>query len=668
MTRGDLLPLWQADAEKICPGIRLYDEAEMQEAIGKARRFLNSKGFTLQSDIGTVVTVLRNMLDHHEDVWRVPENFWWLKACTVILPDLSLNPWFECMWHQFTQSRGKRKLDTLWGSSNCSKSEYLGSLAWINSIVWSSNAAHTYITSPWKEYGSDKVWRVMTRRCEAWDREKPEWMKQTLTEVRRTADEIVVHNIKKDEAGQSTITFVASHNSASIQGKKREGQLFNSDPRHGIMLLLGDEFIENTNSEFAEAESNFISNSNAYVAIACNPKPEKIQEPNLVSFSEPYDPENNLSRNDLDEYTSFRWPTERGTLLRFCSYNSPNRFTDELDLPPPFPYLIHRKQAEAQERRGEANAKAQVKAWGWSDNMLGSRLSAKDFQKADVIGPVVWLKPPTRSMFVDLAFGGKDPCTYTIFEFGTNHEQKEDLQVVQQTEIKVKRDWKPTAEELTEFRALHAKPSLLKELQPDVAVEPSYHAAYMILKEVQTHRIPKGNVSFDASQRADAYRIVGEALGTVKWYYEGSKRLIDEEAGWKIYPPEYHNDGTPVVWSDRVTRTISMIWEFCEALIAEGKIKNLRVAEKGCRELIARPRDTTSAGKGLKKDVRGKDKLPRSPTWAETLCIGVYYTVRFLGALPGLFTEITSLQVPDFDPEAYGFSGVDTDVDAECFV
>lgn len=668
MTREELKPLWQADAERLCPGIRLYDEGAMASAVARARRWLQEdNGLSVSSDIGVVVLVLRNLMEQHP-AWGVPPHFWWIKACSVFLDDIEIHPWMEVLWKMFDDARGKRKLDTVHGGASTGKTEFLGALAWTVCLVF-ANASHCYVTSPWKEYGADKVWRVMTRRCDKWANEKPEWMDLLKLEIRMTSDQIVIHNCIKAEAGISTIEFVAVQNSASIQGKKREGQLENNDPRYGAMLVVGDEFLENTNSQFGPGVGNYISNSNAYGLVTCNPKPEKVQEPNLIVFSEPVD----IARAELNEDTHFTWKTRRGRLIRLCMANSPNRFTDAAGEPPPFSYLIHKEQAEAQTNWDDSNDVSMVRAWPWASSGTGSLISGRDCERDEVKGPAQWRDAaPVRTMFVDLAFGGRDICSYTVYEFGVNWEGKHILQIDCQGEIKVQKRWTPTEDELKEYRLLHANPSAVADLKAgeEAPGDGDQHVTYEILKKARDLNIPKGNTTYDASMKPDAHVVVSSALGAVKWWYDGNRSLIAEEGkgmAWHHYPPEFKPDKTPVKWSEKVTRIISMAWFFVEALIAHRRIHNLQKGELGWRELIARPRDTTSAGKGLKKDVRGKDRLPRSPTWGEGCALGAYFSVRFCGALPDLFDTAPVIQQEDFDASAYGFETDNDGVDPDCF-
>lgn len=132
----------------------------------------------------------------------------------------------------------------------------------------------------------------------------------------------------------------------------------------------------------------------------------------------------------------------------------------------------------------------------------------------------------------------------------------------------------------------------------------------------------------------------------VKWFYDGSRKIVDEEnlgKGWFKWPYSYQEtpDGQrePVKWSAVVSQTISMVWLFaCEA-IKGGLLCNGTTMKRGLDELCARPVVRSRQGQGEgKKDVIGKEKLKdmgqKSPTYGEGLAMSLYFATRFLGLIP----------------------------------
>ena len=89
-------------------------------------------------------------------------------------------------------------------------------------------------------------------------------------------------------------------------------------------------------------------------------------------------------------------------------------------------------------------------------------------------------------------------------------------------------------------------------------------------------------------------------------------------------------------WSDEVSRPISMIWRFAERVISRGHVVGLAKLQKGLAEIRGR-RWLTSGGTG-RMDVEPKAPLRVSPTFAEGIASLIYFSIRFHGVLPDVFS------------------------------
>lgn len=114
--------------------------------------------------------------------------------------------------------------------------------------------------------------------------------------------------------------------------------------------------------------------------------------------------------------------------------------------------------------------------------------------------------------------------------------------------------------------------------------------------------------------------------------------MADEEgSNWMRFPAQRNPTGEMMKWSHEVSRPISMIWRFAERVISRGHVVGLAKLQKGLAELRGR-RWVTTKGTG-RVDLEGKAGLTVSPTWGEGIATALYFSVRFCGALPDLFSQ-----------------------------
>ena len=252
----------------------------------------------------------------------------------------------------------------------------------------------------------------------------------------------------------------------------------------------------------------------------------------------------------------------------------------------------------------------------------------------------VWATPPHRWAFFDLAFGGADPAGYVCLEGGGALLDGKVVQVVSGVEhekLHVERTWKPTVDEIDEFvRLARGRGGKAPELQPGVELGANAHMCLQVLRTAHRLGIPSGRVSFDSSLRPDVTLMMMQCLGSVPWFYSGSRPLKEEEVNWALYPPVTSPDGTPTVWSDMHTQVISAAWRFTEHVIARGNVLGLNKLKKGTQELLSRMWVQRT---GTRTDLEGKKQLKISPMFGETLSLGLVFGTRFCGALPQLANE-----------------------------
>lgn len=641
MTLAQLREQWTADCRVIVPDFVLYDDDLMTDEIDRIR---NKHGFGREvTDLQIVVQVIRALATART---HVPEAWWWIKASLTMLEDMEAHPWFEMLWWVYIDMRGKRQVTTLWGSASVSKSAFFGAMVLTTLCVW-HGVSHAYITCPYKNSGEDKIFENITKRVKLWQEKPPQWSQDLELKIKLVQGVVTVTN----SAGlNSTCELVSLESTASVQGKKRSylpGDL-GGHPHTGALILIGDELIINPAAcrEYLNGAGNLVANNNFMGWVGMNPLPHQVKHADCIALSAPTD----RSIDGMNENTDFTWATARGRLVRMCMANSPNRFQEK----PIFSYLINNESAAAAARGGDHIYAAQVAAWGWGAGMgNGGVLSLDAANTPEWQGGPVWLRPPVRWLFADLAFGGTDPAGYTAFEGSSaTVEGKERylVSVIEQDKLDVQRKWTPKQEDIDEFtrlsRARGGHPPLDPPLKAGVEIGANALMCLQVLRAAARLNIPKGMVSFDSSMRPDVTQMMKDALGHVPWYYHGGRPLSEENATWPLYPPELNPDGTRVQWSDKHMEVISAAWRFAEHLIGEGHVRGLAKARKGINELLSRLWVQRAA---TKTDVQGKKKLPVSPMWGETLALGLVFGVRFCGALPRL-NERTPISDTDVTP------------------
>lgn len=659
----ELRRLWTEDCRKLDPEFELFDPARMGAAILLAAQ---ECGLEDQPDIVIIAWILRN-LDEANPRFGIPGWFWWVAASRIILPDVEPHPWALFMWMQAYKARGKRSMISYWGSASSGKSKGFSMIALVSMAIW-HGVGHTFVTSPFKVAGLDKIWSNIKSYSDRWADKPTEWMTALgLSVVSNKTDIAFIGEDRKS----SNIIFVSLENPASVVGKKSEAGTFDVDGTDsptsimdggefslkdllektrrmkyiGMVLLISDEIVHNpvACANLLTAESNLVSNANVLTLVGCNPIPEQINHPAALELSAPTE----IDVEKLDEETSFTWRTQRGRLFRLSMHISPNRFGKTAV----FPYLINFEQAEAQKIRGDTNYMAQASAWGWGSGAgNGGVLTQAAVQTAEWQGEPIWKTERKRWAFFDLAFGGDDPAGYTCLEAGRCQENGEDRDVIHAVEadrLTINGKWVPTFDEITEFNRLanerggKAPPLKAGEQQRDG----NAHMVFVMLKVAKRLGIPVGMVSFDSSLRMDVTIMARDALGSVIWYYDGQRKLKTEEEVWPMWPPEQMPDGTAKKWSDAHTRPISAIWRFAEHVIVRGHVRGLLKVQKGCFEMLSRR--WVRSQKGDHSDLEGKKlftsaartHVMKSPLFAETLVMAIMFGVRFAGALPSLGKE-----------------------------
>lgn len=644
--------------EMLAPGYRIYDEQAVMDAIPRAAGVLiKDKSIYSDGQINFARLMRRVITDPRRNGYGVPFVWWWIAFERKLMPGITQDPWSEVKWWLWNEMRGKRQVLTLWGSQSSGKSSWGARFAVVQMAAWLQDA-EIYVGGPYKSHTEDKAWNELRK-----------W----VVYLRKTAGSnpfIASLNLAfadsseacsvydRDNQGAAGVArFVALESASAVQGKKSSHH--DESGMVGIIMLLIDEFVENPGLRLKQAESNIASNYNFFGLLACNPLPELVQHPAVLPFSEPTE----VHRATLRRESNFRWRTAYGLVARFCWQNCPNRFLGRTV----WAYLLTQIRVDTATRKGSDVIDAQVDAWGWGTGTRNAPLDeaairmAGTYNSPETMGG--WQSDRTRFMHIDAAFGGADPATYTILEAGKAtifHTAvavtKDVISGVEQGPIPVNADFRATAEWLAEMAELFAysgggfpHTTEAQRPQPGDAMGGGWDLAGKVLKIAQEFEVPVTNITFDSSQRGDCTATLLDALGrrNVRWFYEGSRKLTDEEAllrgGWYKWPYSYElNDATghdePIPWSAYCSQTISMIWFFGCELIRHGYLVNGEKVKKGLEELCARPvvRGRQGQTEG-RRDVLGKEKLKdmgmKSPTWGEGLATALYFAVRFLNLI-----------------------------------
>lgn len=527
---------------------------------------------------------------------------------------------------------------------NSGKSAFMGRFAIVQMVAWTGDAV-VYATGPKKLHSEDKSW---TDTVETW----AHYLRKH-TNLFTASLGIKIHVGKhlvtiSDESGTATAKFVSAEDSSTIRGKKSHSH--DASGLRGITLVLVDEFVENPHLDLKGINQNSSSNYNYFQIMGCNPNPELVQHPNLRDFSFPH-----LVAN-LDRTRNFRWETPYGLCVRFAWQNCPNNVIGRTR----WPYLLDTIRVERQRLKGSVAIDAEVDAWGFGSGARGAPLDEARIKMAGTYEEPMWNGPTTRIAVFDCAFGGQDPATAFIAECGPSffkdrngdRYERETISAIGQIIIPVQQEFEVTAEWLEEMDDLMRWtggkwPEAVNRRGVVIGdkLNGNYSMAYGALKVLREYSVKPEHCTFDSSQRGDCTAIMLDFLGrkNVRWFYEGNRKITDEEqmtAGWPKYPFEYVADENErsgkrlVQWSERCSAVISAIWfQACE-LISRGHLSSGGNCKQGLLELCSRPitkRKNTAEGK---TDVVSKDELKKmgmaSPTYAETLAIGIMFATRIL--------------------------------------
>lgn len=530
---------------------------------------------------------------------------------------------------------------------NSAKTSWMGRFAITQMAAWLVDA-QVYVSGPYKMHTDDKAWAALKNWAEHLKNTKSKCMTELELRVNVQTETVTIGNASGSTA---MAKFVSLEQASAVQGKKSDDHV--ESGMKGIVLMIVDEFIENPALRLVQADSNISSNFNYFGLIGCNPLPEKVMHPALKRFSDPVDVMN------LDRTRHFRWRTAYGLCVRFAWVNSPNKILGRSA----WPYLIVEERMRRQREKGNDVIDSQVDAWGFGSGARGAPLTEAEIRMSGAYSEPIWQSLPQKLMVVDCAFGGSDPASATILEYGDVmiRSAKGDpifrrvFSGVEQVILPIDSDFHATQEWLDEMEELmeysggsFPRTVNISPIKPGDSLGGNWHLAYQTLSLMRRAGVEPGRVTFDSSQRGDCTNVMQDALGreNVGWYYEGSRLLKDEEAlsdGWWRWPYQYTeaDDGgnqRPQLWSEHCTQVSSMIWFFACELIKHGFLLNAKAVSNGLAELCARPVERGRRGQGEgRKDVLGKAKLKemgqKSPTYAETLAIGLYFGTRFLNGI-----------------------------------
>ena len=527
---------------------------------------------------------------------------------------------------------------------NSGKTSWMGRFAIVQMIAWVGEAV-VYATGPKKLHSEDKSWADSVEMWAKYLQRSKSIFVQSL-DIRIHVGKHLVEI--SDEHGTARAKFVSAEDSSTIRGKK--SHTHDSSGLRGITLVLVDEFVENPHLDLKGINQNSSSNFNFFMVLGCNPNPELVSHPNLRDFSFPD------SVSNLDRTSAFRWTTPYGLCVRFAWANSPNNIVGWTR----WPYLTDAVRVERQRSKGATAIDAEIDAWGFGSGARGAPLDEARIKLAGTYEEPMWDGPTARIAVFDCAFGGQDPATAFIAECGPSFFKdrnggrftRQTIAAIDQVIIPVSQEFVVTDEWLDEMDELLAWtggswPEAVKArgLQPGDKLNGNYSMAYGAMRILRDYSIKAEHCTFDSSQRGDCTSIMLDFLGrkNIRWFYDGSRRIQDEEQltnGWPKYPIEYVADESApggrraVQWSERCSAVISAIWfQACE-LISRGHLSNGEMCKKGLAELCARPVTKRKNAKEGKIDVISKDEMKKmgmaSPTYAETLAIGIMLAARIL--------------------------------------
>jgi hypothetical protein len=605
------------------------------------------------------IVLVRNLLreDKTRQFPEIPEAWWWIFFWRLLYnfhyePD----PWFEVKWWLWLEMRGQRSALNFAGCQNSGKSAFGAWFPLVQLIVWDKDCK-AYLSGPYKTHTDDKLWGELEKEYSILQSVGVPLKQLFDVEVIRKKCEFTIETQK----GAGLIKFIASQEAASVVGSKTKDHSDTSG-RKGISLFMVDEYVENTNTDMERGFGNFRSNYNSLLILACNPNPMTALHPNVVSFIDPIDRKRGEMRKDRD----FRWRTRKGLVARFDWNNCPNRVLDKNR----WPYLMNEIRRSSQTMESDDVRAGQLDAWPFGSDGANSLTDAQRQIAAGVFSEFYFENAPhLRILSVDPAFGGDDPAVYTILDVAqvnAGGQIRTRFVGVEQGYIEgidsnfiADAPFCRKVAEIISYREAKGDRDMkfLREIVVGSNVGPMAQGAVEAAHLCIVKRVPFDCFTFDASQRADCYDWIVKVFGhqNLVWWYEGSRRLITEEGEdwfrWPFRTRDEKQAGTRYEkWSDYCGRVITMIWAFACEVINNGYVINGSAIQKSLDELGAREVAATASGKvdvWSKEDIKrgtfqGK-KIPKmkSPAWAETLAMAIYFAVRFknaieLGELPEL--------------------------------
>lgn len=635
----------------LAPDYETYNHAHLMAATRIAGDKLKHDKSIYDGTQRNLMKLIRRVATNpaRETYGGIPFPWWWLAFETFLLYGIKQDPWSEVKWWLWNELRGKGKVLTMWGCQNSTKTSWMARFSVVQMAAWLQHA-EIYVSGPFKLHSDDKVW-AGPNGIVPWIemfRKGGNQFSSTLNLGFTTSNEVCTI-YDKESLDRGVARFISLENASAAQGKKSAEH--DTSGMIGVTALIVDEFIENPNLKLKQAEGNIASNYNFFGILGCNPKPDAVQHPGIIKFSEPKD----VSTMSLKREVHFRWPTPHGLLVRFAWQNCPNRILGRTA----WPYMLSQERLERAQGKEQDTIDAQIDAWGWGSGARNSPLDEAAIQMAGSYNVPVWNGATRRVMHLDAAFGGADPASATILEAGEATimrgevvQVKKVLAAVEQLKIDVDSDFTVTDEWLEQAAECFAYtgggfPHTVQLAPPQAGdkLGGGWDLAIKAIRVAIDFDVPADSITFDSSQRGDCTTVLIEAFGrhNISWFYEGSRKLTDEEAllrgGWYMWPYRYEmNEATgedePMLWSSFCNQTISMIWFFGCEFIRHGYLLNAKQVSRGLAELCARPVVRGRAGQTEgRRDVMGKKDLKemgiKSPTWGEGVVTAIYFAVRF---------------------------------------
>lgn len=629
--------------QKLAPGFQLFDAHKFSGLVREAAAKYSETQWSR-----AIRKVIR---DDEFAKFDCPAAWWWVGYSQLLtFPcGIKIDPWWEVKYWLLEEVRGQRKVVNMWGCASSGKTTFMAWLPLIAATIWQENATG-YVAGPWKTASDDKVWKEVKTAA----RQLSQHAKDVLNDLGITSIESTDSYLRiqtRLESEQSEFKFVSADKAATMQGKK--SRTHGASGRRGLMLVECDEYQENQYLELGAGIANILSQENFVGFTGCNPKHGRVWAPNHRQFSDPTRRRAADMRRDRD----YRWETPMGICVRFDWGNCPNNLLDRDE----YPYLMRAETAAVMARTRAEDQDAQLWAWAFGD--LGAQAKTDIFrqERAGAFDEFVFIQKGERGLTIDPAFTSHgDACIATEFTVGTMQAISESgetrsvkgmvidrqFAVPIETELVADAAFIRAAQTVAAFRRdeIERTSGPLEKFMIPIKVGQMIRAdQYLAVKigELLIERnIPWRNFSFDSSQRADCTDSIFQTLGrqNIRWFYEGTRRLQDEERpNWYYWPRQYQklqdDSRVPEKWSDHCTRVISMLWFFACAAINKGFVLGGKAAQRGFEELGSRQIEN---GRGDREDVISKAELKKagmkSPAYAETLAFAIYFAGRFMDA------------------------------------